>query len=76
MSKYHGQGSEDSNPFFPTEDAYQGKDMSIYSPHGSIFGLPTSRTNVMDETLNSAMGLKGSFKGRVSPQGAGPDANQ
>lgn len=67
---------EDANPFFPTEDSYQGKDMSIHSPHGSIFDLPVQRSNAMDEALSGAMGLKGSFKGQVNPQGAGLDANQ
>lgn len=54
MGKNYGTGENQKNPFFPEEKMYEGKGKSIVSPHGSIFDVPVSNSNVMDERLKGS----------------------
>lgn len=72
MSKHYGKGSDESNPFYPDEKMYEGKDQSIVSPHGSVFDLDVQRSNMMDERLASAREPRGRFNNDLeSPKSKG-----
>lgn len=60
--KYYGTGTHVTNPFFPTENTYEGSGHTMISPHGTAFDYEIDSTNEMDRRLGKSSGkLPGKF---------------
>jgi hypothetical protein len=67
--KYYGAGQHVKNPFFPTENSYEGSHKTLISPHGSAFDLNVDSCAAWNELESTGKKLPGKHTKSVEVMG-------
>jgi len=57
--KYYGKGPHEKNPFFPTENTYEGSHKTLVSPHGTAFDYSIDACAAWDELEKTGKKMPG-----------------